>query len=61
MTQNPDGPDKPQRFRAPTDLWAEFGAAAKAIDSDRSKLLRQFMTWFVRRSNRRPTRPEHEG
>ena len=51
-------PDKPQRFRAPDDLWDEFGRAAKMVDSDRSKLLRQFMTYFVHRSNGRfPKRP----
>lgn len=53
-----DGPDKPQRFRAPDDLWEEFGQAAKAVDSDRSKLLRQYMAWFIHRTSRRPIRPE---
>lgn len=54
-------PDKPQRFRAPDDLWEEFGRAAKSVDSDRSKLLRQFIAWYVHRPNaRRPVRPEQE-
>lgn len=52
-------PDKPQRFRAPDDLWEQFDCAAKMVDSDRSKLLRQFMAWFVHRPNsHRPVRPD---
>ncbi len=42
-------PDKPRRIRVPDDLWAKFGRAVKAVDpeTDRSKVLRQFMRQFV--------------
>jgi ABC-type thiamine transport system substrate-binding protein len=33
----------------PEDLWTEAEAAAKAANSDRSALIRQFLEWFVGR------------
>ncbi len=41
------------------DLWSEFGDAAQALDSDRSRLIREFIEWFVSRPGAElPARPE---
>lgn len=42
-------------------LWADFGTATAALDSDRSAELRRYMEWCVRRPGaeepRRPDQP----
>lgn len=47
----PNQPKTPvQRFRLDADLWEQFDEAVRRADpdADRSKVLRQFVAWFVR-------------
>jgi hypothetical protein len=50
----------PQRFRLDDDLWVRFEQAVHRADpdSDRSKVLRQFVAWYVREPGAKmPARP----
>jgi hypothetical protein len=41
------------------NLWADFEAATRRANSDRSAELRRFMEWYVRRDEaEQPSRPE---
>jgi hypothetical protein len=55
------GPTGYRKFRAPTDLWKRFGDAAEASDdpeADMSKVLRQFLRWYVHEHGAKlPDRP----
>ena len=57
----PNQPKTPvQRFRLDDDLWSRFEQAVRRADpeSDRSKILRQFVAWYVREPGARmPARP----
>jgi len=57
----PNQPKTPvQRFRLDNDIWAQFADAVQRSDpgADRSKVLRQFVAWFVREPGARlPSRP----
>jgi hypothetical protein len=57
----PNQPKTPvQRFRLDGDLWEQFDQAVHSADpdADRSKVLRQFVAWFVREPGvRLPARP----
>lgn len=50
-----------RRFRAPDDLWDRFSDAVERSpdpEADMSKVLRQFVRWYVRESGARlPERP----
>lgn len=53
-----------QNFRVDPDLWAAFEQAVRRADpeSDRSKVLRQFVAWYVReRGAKLPARPAAPG
>jgi hypothetical protein len=53
-----------QNVRVDPDLWAAFGQAVHRADpdSDRSKVLRQFVAWYVReRGAKLPVRPPADG
>lgn len=39
------------------ELWSEFEAATKAMGSDRSATLKEYMEWFTGRSDEAPERP----
>ncbi|MYS72086.1 hypothetical protein GTY88_16900 [Streptomyces sp. SID5926] len=48
------GPTGYRKFRAPTDLWKRFGDAVEAgpdPEADMSKVLRQFIRWYVGETN----------
>lgn len=48
-----------QHFRIDPESWDRFGQAAEQARSDRSTLLRQFISWFNREpGSRLPRRPE---
>ena len=57
----PNQPKTPvQRFRLDGDLWEQFDEAVRHADpgGDRSKVLRQFVAWFVREPGAKlPSRP----
>lgn len=56
-----------RRIRVEDDLWDRFGDAIKAVDpeSDRSKMLRHLIRWFVGDTTEPPRRPDpassHDG
>jgi hypothetical protein len=60
----PNQPKTPvQRFRLDGDLWEQFDEAVRHADAgaDRSKVLRQFVAWFVREPGAKlPSRPPAE-
>jgi len=54
--------DPQRKFRAPDDEWVPFEAATKAVyptgRSPRTKVIRQFIRWYMRRPGARlPERP----
>lgn len=55
------GPTGLRKFRAPTDLWQRFGDAVEASpdpEADMSKVLRQFLRWYVHEPGaKQPDRP----
>ncbi|WP_327335874.1 hypothetical protein OG209_05270 [Streptomyces sp. NBC_01383] len=55
------GPTGLRKFRAPTDLWKRFGDGVEASpdpEADMSKVLRQFLRWYVHETGARlPDRP----
>lgn len=57
----PNQPKTPvQRFRLDSELWEQFDDAVRSADpgADRSKVLRQFVAWFVREPGAKlPSRP----
>ncbi|MCX4550544.1 hypothetical protein [Streptomyces sp. NBC_01500] len=62
MATAEDPYDTPRRFRAPDDEWAGFGAATTTQHpggrSPRGQVLREFMSWYMRRPGAKlPTRP----
>ncbi|MGA4726306.1 hypothetical protein ACPB67_02700 [Micromonospora taraxaci] len=36
-----------QSFRFPSDLWRRFAAVARAAGTDRSKVLQNFIRWYI--------------
>ena len=55
----PNQPKTPNRaIRIGDDDWADFGASADAGDLDRTKLINQFIRWYLRRPRAKlPVRP----
>ena len=55
----PNQPRSPHRsVRFSDEDWADLDAAAKAMGTDRGKLLKEFAHWFLRRKGARlPERP----
>ena len=52
-------PTKQQNFRLADEVWAEFGDAARSMHTDRSRLIVEFIMWYLRSPNARlPVRPE---
>lgn len=50
-----------QNFRYPPDEWAEFGAVADIMGTDRSAAIREFIRWFTRQPGADlPPRPTQE-
>lgn len=46
------------RARVAFDLWEEFGTAAEAQGTDRSKVINEFIRWFLRKPGAKmPARP----
>lgn len=44
--------------RIEDDLWREAGEAAQRMDTDRSTIIREFLSWYVRRPGAElPERP----
>jgi hypothetical protein len=43
--------------RVTDDLWSAFDKSSKAVQSDRSAVLRAFMEWHTGRSEDLPERP----
>lgn len=54
-------PSNYRKFRAPDDLWKRFGDAVEASpdpEADMSKVLRQFLRWYVHENGaKQPDRP----
>jgi len=47
------------RARIPLDTWNEFEKAASAAGTDRSKVLNEFVEWYLRRRGAHlPARPD---
>lgn len=50
-----------QRFRSEQEQWERFGDVTRAQDTDRSKVLRQLISWYLRDPGARlPDRPNRE-
>lgn len=48
-------------IRIDRGTWAEFGDATATMDTDRSKAIREFVDWYLRRPGAKmPTRPTRE-
>lgn len=45
-------------IRVEDELWDAFLRAAKDSGVERSELLRQFMSWYIGKSDRLPQRPD---
>lgn len=46
-------------IRIDREVWAKFGDATAAMDTDRSKTLREFVDWYLRRPGAKlPKRPD---
>jgi hypothetical protein len=44
--------------RIDRDIWADFGDATTTMDTDRSKAIREFIDWYLRRPGAKlPKRP----
>lgn len=55
-------PTKQQNFRLPDEIWDEFGTAARSMRTDRSRLLVEFVMWYLRLPGARlPARPNQQG
>lgn len=39
----------PRQMRIDDETWAQFDAAAHLLDSDRTKLVREYISWLLRR------------
>ena len=46
---NPEQHTPIQRFRLAQQAWEDFGVAAERAGTNRSKLLGQFVRWYIRR------------
>jgi hypothetical protein len=57
----PNAPKTPQRvIRLEDELWDKLGHAADGLGSDRSAVLRQLLSWWLRRPGvKMPPRPPH--
>lgn len=54
----PNAPKTPARQIRIGDQWYDFDAAAKAQDTDRATLIREFIDWYLREPGARmPERP----
>jgi hypothetical protein len=60
LARVPNQPKTPNRaVRVDDELWQEAGQAAAAAGTDRTKLLNQFLRWYLRRPGAAlPERPE---
>lgn len=59
----PNAPKTPLRaLRIPDDEWEDLGAAVEGTLTDRTKVIREFVQWYLRRPGAklpaRPTKPE---
>lgn len=48
-----------QSFRFPSDLWRRFAEVARAAGTDRSKVLQNFIRWYI--GDPDATTPERPG
>lgn len=48
-----------RRIKIPQDMWEAFGDAVKDVDPelDRTKVIRQFVRWYIGESTEPPRRP----
>ncbi|WP_433568138.1 hypothetical protein ACQP1O_43060 (plasmid) [Nocardia sp. CA-151230] len=62
MSDNPLPVSKFRKFRADDELWNDFADAVRHApdpEADMSKVLRQFIRWYIRRPGAQiPKRPE---
>lgn len=55
----PNAPKTPARQIRIGDEWYDFDAAAKAQDTDRATLIREFINWYLNEPGARlPDRPD---
>lgn len=55
------GRTRARYFRVDDEKWQAFGKVAEALGADRSKLLNQFLDWYLRRPGAKlPERPAKE-
>lgn len=52
-----------RRIRMPDDMWEKFAAAVQQAEPelDRSKVLREFVRWYLGETNDLPRRPHGQG
>lgn len=56
---SPNAPKTPPRQIRIGDAWYDFDAAAKAMDTERAALIRDFIDWYLREPGAKlPKRPE---
>lgn len=49
----------PRQIRIPDEEWADLDDAAKSQGTDRSKVVQQFVRWYLRRPGAKlPERPK---
>ncbi|MCI3240267.1 hypothetical protein [Streptomyces spinosisporus] len=54
----PNAPKTPARQIRIGDQWYDFDEAAKALGTDRATLIREFISWFLRKPGAKmPERP----
>lgn len=58
----PNAPKTPTRpMRIPADEWADYGAAAEQAGSNRTRVTRDFISWYTRQPGAKmPKRPNPE-
>lgn len=50
---------KPRQIRVATDMWRDFGRAAKAAGTTRGRVIAEFVRWYLRRPGATmPKRPD---
>lgn len=57
---SPQGSTPLRRIRFDDDLWSRFAEAVRDVDPelDRSKVLRQFVRWYIGDAAEPPRRPD---
>ncbi|MGH3584859.1 MAG: hypothetical protein ACRDQ0_00915 [Pseudonocardia sp.] len=56
---SPNQPKTPPRQIRIGDDWFDFDAAAKAMDTERASLVREFIAWYLKRPGAKlPARPD---